>query len=44
MAAPSWGSPTAKFLREGLRSRGPVNSEDECVRTVSVAGIGFNVS
>ena len=25
MAAPSWGSPTATFLREGLRSRGPAS-------------------
>ena len=26
MAAPSWGSPTATFLREGLRSRGPASA------------------
>ena len=26
MAAPSWGWPTATFLREGLRSRGPARS------------------
>ena len=35
MAAPSWGWPTATFLREGLRSRGPNNSNKRSKKRLS---------